>query len=195
MKAKRLDYVPGFGGHLRRAHCKCSEADEYVCGVCHPDKHETQATIERRLRGAQVVAEREARISAWLGDLFGTGAEREELCEDPYEPYREPSKATFVEATTPRRDRELSKAEWAVALAWMRKQPLRRAEQEHREELAAQAWIELRTPPVSSTFADFHDELSKAWQRAKWAIRQEQRSARVRVRASAYDASGKKRVS
>lgn len=190
---KRLEYIPGFGGHTRRSHCRCTEADELVCGVCHPDKRETPAKIELRQRGAQVVAEREARISAWLADLYGTGEERGEPGTERPASWQRPSRALAELAPTSRRERPLSDDEWAKALSWMRKQILRKEERDHREEIAAQAWIELRTPPQELGECTFDEEVSRAWERAKRVLRRERSSVRVRVRSNSFDSTGRKR--
>jgi hypothetical protein len=168
---RRLPYVPGFGGHRRRWVCKCTIADELICGVPHPDKRESPDAIRRRKEGALVTSEREARRSAWLADLYGTGAERSHDLAPPT--YKRESEAKLEKVGPPRRKRALSDAEWRTALAWMRRQPLKRTLEKMRQSIAAQTWLELCTPPVRSVFASFADEVRRAWERAVRATRDE----------------------
>ena len=168
---RRLAYVPGFGGHGPRSRrCRCSIADELICGFPHPDARESAAARDRRLQAALVVSLREARVSEWLADLYGTGAERE---DDPKPaPYKRPSEAEEKEEPA-RGARDLSKEEERDALGWMRRQRLRGSLSSQRKEIAAQAWLELRRPPVRSVFRSFTHEVRCAWERAKRAIRAE----------------------
>jgi hypothetical protein len=189
VEVKRLPYVPGFGGHKKHSACKCTEADEYICGAPHPDAHESREQIERRLKGATIIALREARMSEWLAELFGTGADRD---EDYVEPYRRPSRAT-ARRESARRDRPLSDAEWRRALIWIRRQPLRGALVEHRVEIAAQAWIELRRPPAGEKPKNFLDEVRRAWERAVKRIRQENEGAWTMPKPSEFKSTNQKR--
>jgi hypothetical protein len=184
MIVKRLPYVPGFGGHRRRSECKCTIADELICGASHPDKKEAPADVERRKRSALVVSEREARISSWLADLFGTGAEREEGVLYLYD---RPSTAK-ARAVPDRTDRAMDDSEWRAALAWMRKQPLRGELVKHRSEVASQFWLELRRPPRRES----EPNLRKALERAKKRIRQEHGSSWTVPRPSLVGSDGRK---
>lgn len=175
---QRCPYVPGFGGHRRRWACKCTEADEFICGALHPDAHEAPAQVERRRQAATVVALREARVSTWLAELYGTGAPRFRVDPDD-EPYKRPSEAKAEKTPPKRRTRRLSDAEWRRALIWIGRQRLRGELANRRAEVCSQTWLELRQPPAGSKPTSFLDEVRLAWLRAQMAIRAENETAWV----------------
>jgi len=172
---QQLPYVPGFGGHFRRAHCKCTVADEFVCGVEHPDRPESDAARERRLQAATVVSLREVRWSAFIGDLYGTGEVRGEPVA---EKWKRASRARVNPPDPPRRDRKLTDDEWREALKWIKARPLRGALQPFRKEVAAQTWLELRAPPErAEPVENFAQEVRRAWERAKRIIREQNKTS------------------
>jgi hypothetical protein len=148
-------YTPGFGGHARHRNCKCTEAHEYVCGRVHPDRPESAAQVERRRRTALVLAAREVRESAWRAEFAGKGQNRVESLD------------------MLRKDRKLTPEESKKALDYFRKRLLPRRLWDSRTELCAQAWLELRQPPKSSTVKTFAAELRQAWERALKVLEKE----------------------
>lgn len=153
-----LPYVPGFGGHRRRWQCKCVVTDEAVCGRV-PVLRESERVRETRLRGAVVLAAREARVSAWLAELAGHT--------------RRGVSGSLAMRTAPRIDRKLTEEESRAALVWARAQRLNKVSDLHRKDIAAQFWIELRQPPADSRPRNWVEEMSQAWERARWVFRRE----------------------
>lgn len=204
--ALRLEYVPGFGGHRSRRTCACRASDERVCGRPHHDARESAAAVRARQETALLVSRREARDSANLGDVYGTGQARTlsviaELhqtfetavslgklviarrlretiivLEEERSSYKRPSRSK-PKSSPNREESTISSDERSEALRWIRRQPLRGSLQEHRTEVAAQAWIELHSPPPGSEALPFADKLRRSWERAKRAIRVENQTA------------------
>jgi hypothetical protein len=164
VRIERLPYVPGFGGHRRRWQCKCVVTDEAVGGrVSEP--RESERKREMRLRGATVIGAREARVSAWLAELAGHDTRR-------LTPSAEVRRSLSMR-TSPRVLRELSDEEWREALRWARKQRLNKVAEMSRQDICAQFWIELRTPPADAKALSDIDARRQAWERARMVIRNE----------------------
>jgi hypothetical protein len=161
---KVFEYVPGFGGHSRRWQCKCVIDDEFVCGRV-PVVRESERRKEMRLRGACVIAAREARISAWLAELAGQSKRKQS---------REAKLEVFMR-TSARLVRDITDAEWREALNWVRQQKLTTAQALWKKAIAWQFWIELRRPPVDAKPRDWLEERRQAWVRACEVVRADER--------------------